>query len=74
MAQLPRGPVNLFGLEVGPLIPKFITIAEQPLGFLVLSLWFHLEGLPVLIGQAVLCLLDFLVQCFAQLSAQLFVW
>lgn len=71
MAQLPGGPVHLFGLEVGPLIPKFTAVAEQPLGFLVFRLRLHLEGLAVLVGQAVLRLLDFLVQCFAQLSAQL---
>lgn len=71
VAQLPGSPVHLFGLEMGPLIPEFITVSEQPLGFLVFCLRFHLEGLSVLVGQAVLSLLDFLVQCFAQLSAQL---
>lgn len=71
VAQLPWGPVHLFGLEVGSLIPEFAAVAEQPLGLLVFRLRLHLEGLPVLVGQAVLCLLDFLVQCFAQFSAQL---
>lgn len=71
VAQLPGGPVHLFGLEVGPLIPELAAVAEQPLGFLVFRLRLHLEGLAVLVGQAVLRLLDFLVQCFAQLSAQL---
>lgn len=70
VAQFPGGPVHLFGLEVGPLIPQLAAVAEQPLGFLVFKLRLDLEGLPVLVGQAVLRLLDFLVQCFAQLPAQ----
>lgn len=71
VAQLPRGPVHLFSLEVGPLIPEVAAVAEQPLGFFVFRLRLYLEGLAVLVGQAVLRLLDFLVQCFAQFSAQL---
>lgn len=71
VAQLPGGPVHLLGLEVGPLIPELAAVAEQPLGLLVFRLRLHLEGLQVLVGQAVLRLLDFLVQGFAQLSAQL---
>lgn len=70
VAQFPWSPIHLFGLEVGPLITEFITVAEQPLRFLVFCLWLYLKRLSVLIGQAVLCLLDFLVQCFAQFSAQ----
>lgn len=71
VAQLPGGPVHLFGLEVGPLVPEFSAVTEQPLGFLVFCLWLHFERLAVLVGRAVVCLLDFLVQCFAQFSAQL---
>lgn len=71
VAQLPGGPVHLFGLEVGPLIPKLAAVAEQPLGLFVLRLRLHLEGLAVLCGEAVLRLLDVLIQRFAQLSAQL---
>lgn len=71
VAQIPGVPVHLFGLEVGPLVAEFVTVAEQLLWLLVLCLWLHLERLPVLVGQAVLGLLDFLVQCFAQFSAQL---
>lgn len=70
MAQFPGGPVHLFGLEVGPLIPQLAAVAEQPLGFLVFEFRLCFEGLTVLVGQAVLSLLDFLVQCFAQLPAQ----
>lgn len=71
VAQLPGGPVHLFSLEVGPLVPVLAAVVEQPLGFLVLRLWLYLEGLAVLRGKAVLRLLYVLIQCFAQLSAQL---
>lgn len=71
VAQLPGGPVHLFGFEVRPLIPKLTAVAEQPLGFLVFRLWLHFEGLAVFAGKAVLGLLNVLVQCFAKLSAQL---
>lgn len=46
--QLPGGPVHLFGLEVGPLVPELTAVAEQPFGFLVFCLRLHLEGLAVL--------------------------
>lgn len=68
--QFPGGPVHLFGLEVGPLIGELVAVAKQPLGLLVFHLWLHLERLPVLVSQGVLRLLDFLVQFFAQFSAQ----
>lgn len=70
VAQVPGVPVHLFGLEVGPLVAEFVTVAERLLWLLVLRLRLHLERLPVLVGQAVLRLLDFLVQCFAQFPAE----
>lgn len=71
VSQLPGVPIHLFGLEVGPLIPELIAVAEQLLGFLVFRLWFSLQWLPVLNGHAVLGLLDFLGKCFAQFPTQL---
>lgn len=73
MSQLPGRPVYLLGLEVRPLISKFIAIAKQSQGLLVLGLRLHLEGLAVLVCQAVPSLLDLLVQDFAQLSGQFFI-
>lgn len=71
VAQLPGRPVHLLGLEVGPRVGVLAAVVERPSRLLVLRLGLRLEGLAVLAGQAVLCLLDVLVQRFAQLPAQL---
>lgn len=71
VSQLPRRAVQLLRLQVRPLVHQVVAVAEQPPGFLVLRLRFHLERLTVLVGQAVLRLLDLLVQGLAQLPTQL---
>lgn len=69
VAQLPGGTVHLFGLEVSPLIAEFEGFTEKPFGFLVLHLGLHFDRLAVLSVEAVVWLLDVLIQHFAQLSA-----
>lgn len=71
VAQLPGGTVHLFGLEVRPLIAEVDGFTEKPLGLLVLHLGLHFDRLAVLGVEAIVGLLDVLVQGFAQLSAQL---
>lgn len=71
VAQLPGGPVHLFGLEVRPLVAQFDGFAEKPFGLVVLHLWLHLDWLAVLGVEAIVRLLDVQNQSFAQLAAQL---